>query len=165
MLATLGAVAARLDRAGIRWHLAGSTGRLLLGGPARASDVDVEVAQSDAAAAAAVLGLPAPVAVQSGGWSSLRTQGQVAGVPVDLSGGLTVRGPGGVLHAMDADVLAVPFGGAVVQVARPGESVARAVVAADTTREQRARDQLPADAGDALRYAKSRIAAAANAAR
>ncbi len=66
---------------------------------------------------------------------------------------------------MDADVLAVPFGGAVVQVARPGESVARAVVAADTTREQRARDQLPADAGDALRYAKSRIAAAASAAR
>lgn len=89
----------------------------------------------------------------------------VEGVTVDLSAGLEVRGPGGVLRANDAATVATPLGGVSVQVVAPGESVARAVVSGDVAREQRARAQLPADAVAALAYAESRIAAAASAAR
>lgn len=89
----------------------------------------------------------------------------VEGVTVDLSAGLEVRGPGGVLRADDAATVDAHFGSGVVQVVAPGESVARAVVSGDVAREQRARAQLPADAVAALAYAESRIAAAASAAR
>lgn len=165
MLAALGAVAARLDAAGVPWRLAGGTARLLLGMPGRPGDVDVEVRRDDAPRAAAVLGLAPPVATDGGGWSSLRVQGEVAGVPVDLSGGLMVQGPAGVLRADDAQTLPVRFGGTTVQVEAPGESLARAVIAGDAARERRARAHLPADAGVAVAYAESRIAAAASAAR
>ena len=165
MHAALFAVAARLDRAQVPWRLAGGTGRLLLGMPGRPSDVDIEVAAAHTDRAAALLGLPAPVHTEGGGWSSLRSQGLRAGVHVDLSGSLRVEGPGGVLLADDAQTVAVPFGAGTVHVEAPGESLARAVVAGDATREARARAQLPADPADALAYAESRIAAAANAAR
>ena len=159
------AVAARLHAAGITWRLAGSAGRLLLGGSVIPGDVDVEVAACDAAAAANALGLPTPGPTHGGGWSSHRSEGMVGGVTVDLSAGLEVRGPGGVLRADDAATVATPLGGGWVQVVAPGESVARAVVAGDVARERRARAELPADAAAALAYAESRIAAAASAAR
>ena len=165
VLATLGAVGARLDAAGIAWRLAGGTGRLLLGMPGRPGDIDVEVHRDDAPRAAAALGLAPPVAADGGGWSSLRTEGHLAGVAVDLSGGLTVQGARGVLRADDATTVPVRFGGTTVQVEAPGESLARAVVAGDIAREQKARAHLPADAAGALAYAESRIAAAASAAR
>jgi hypothetical protein len=165
VLATVTAVAARLHAAGITWRLAGSAGQLLLGAPVRPGDVDVEVAGCDAIAAANALGLPIPGPTQGGGWSSHRSEGMVEGVTVDLSAGLEVRGPGGVLRADDAATVDAHFGSGVVQVVAPGESVARAVVAGDVAREQRARAQLPADAVAALAYAESRIAAAASAAR
>ncbi|MFZ4754786.1 MAG: hypothetical protein ACOYL4_02105 [Miltoncostaeaceae bacterium] len=158
-------MAARLHAAGVTWRLAGSAGRLLLGGSDRPGDVDVEVAACDAAAAANALGLPIPGPVQGGGWSSHRSEGMVDGVTVDLSAGLEVHGPGGVLRADDAATVATPLGGGWVQVVAPGESVARAVVAGDVARERRARADLPADAAAALAYAESRITAAASAAR
>ena len=89
----------------------------------------------------------------------------MGGVTVDLSAGLEVRGPGGVLRADDATTVATTLGGGWVQVVAPGESVARAVVAGDVARERRARAELPADAVAALAYVESRIAAAASAAR
>ena len=165
MLAALAAAAARLDRAGVPWRLAGGTGRLLLGMPGRPSDVDIEVAAHDAPRAARALGLPAPAPTDGGGWSSLRSQGVLAGVEVDLSGSLRVEGPGGVLHADDAQVIPVRFGSGTVHVEAPGEALARAVVAGDPAREQRAREQLPADPTAALAYAGVRLAAAASAAR
>lgn len=123
------------------------------------------MARIDAGRAAAALGLTDPTHRSGGGWSSLRAAGVIAGVPVDLSGGMEITGPGGVLRAGDATTIAVAWGGHVVQVIAPGESVARAVVAGDAEREDRAREAIaPADT-DALRYAESRIAAAASAAR
>jgi hypothetical protein len=158
-------VAACLHAAGITWRLAGSAGRLVLGGSVRPGDVDVEVAGCDAIAAANALGLPTPGLTRGGGWSSHRSEGILDGVTVDLSAGLEVRGPGGVLRADDAATVGARLGSGWVQVVAPGESVARAVVAGDVAREQRARADLPADAAVALAYAESRIAAAASAAR
>jgi hypothetical protein len=165
VLAALAAAAARLDRADVPWRLAGGTGRLLLGLPGRPSDVDIEVAADDAARAANALGLPAPTPTEGGGWSSLRSKGALAGVELDLSGSLRVEGPGGLLRADDADGVTMRFGGGTVRVEAPGESLARAVVSGDAAREQRARDQLPAQPAAALAYAELRIAAAASAAR
>ena len=64
--------------------------------------------------AARALGLPAPAPTDGGGWSSLRTQGVLAGVDVDLSGSLRVEGPGGLLHggaAAEVEVAAGHRGG------------------------------------------------------
>lgn len=158
-------MAARLDRATVPWRLGGGTGRLLLGMPGRPTDIDIEVAARDAGRAAAVLGLPHPATTDGGGWSSLRSQGRLAGVDVDLSGGLRVAGQHGVLRADDARTTSVAFGAGVVHVEAPGEALARAVVAGDAAREQRARHLLPGDPAEALAYAESRIAAAASAAR
>jgi len=165
VLATLAAITARLGAGGVHWRLAGSTGRLLLGHTVRPDDVDLEVARIDAARAAAALGLTDPRPQSGGGWSSLRAAGIIGGVPVDLSGGMEITGPGGVLRAGDAATIAVTWGGHVVQVVAPGESVARAVVAGDAQREERAREAIAPVDTDALRYAESRIAAAASAAR
>jgi len=133
--------------------------------PGRPSDVDIEVAAADAARVADALGLPPPTPTEGGGWSSLRSTGTLAGVELDVSGSLRVEGPGGVLQADDADTVPVRFGGGTVLVEAPGESLARAVVAGDAAREQRARGQLPADPVAALAYAELRVAAAASAAR
>ena len=84
---------------------------------------------------------------------------------MDVSGSLRVEGPGGVLQADDAGAVPVRFGGGTVLVEAPGESLARAVVAGDAAREQRAREQLPAQPAAALAYAELRVAAAASAAR
>jgi hypothetical protein len=165
VLAALAAAASRLDRAGVPWRLAGGTGRLLLGMHGRPSDVDIEVAAADAARAADALGLPSPTPIEGSGWWSLRSQGTLAGIELDLSGGLRVEGPGGVLQADDADAVTVRFGGGTVRVETPGESLARAVVSGDAAREQRAREQLPAQPAAALAYAELRVAAAASAAR
>lgn len=165
MLAALAAIAARLDTAGVRWRVAGSTGRLLLGHPVRPDDVDLEVAGVDAGRAAAALGLAGPTYQTGGGWSSRRAGGAIGGVLVDLSGGLEITGPGGLLRADDAATVSVVFGGHVVQVVTPGESLARALVAGDAEREVRARGAIHPSDTDALRYAQSRIAAAVSAAR
>lgn len=165
MLAALAAIATRLDAAGVRWRVAGSTGRLLLGHPVRPGDVDVEVTRTDAGRAAAALGLDGPTHQTGGGWSSHRAGGAIGGVPVDLSGGMEITGPGGLLRADDAATVSVAFCGYVVQVVAPGESVARAVVAGDAEREVRARAAIRPVDTDALHYAQSRIAAAMSAAR
>jgi hypothetical protein len=162
-------VAARLQRLDVPWHLAGSTGRLMLGITARPGDIDLEVRAADADEVARALGLPRPTAQSGGGWSSHRAEGRIAGVPVDLSAGLEVRGPGGLLRAMDADTLPCRLGTATIHVVAPGEGLARAMVAGDPERIAKAAGAMPADealVADALRYAESRRAfAAASAAR
>lgn len=165
MLAVVRAVALRLDDAGVQWLLAGGAARLLRGHPVRPRDVDVEVREQDAERAARALGLPPPAIAEGGGWRSLRSEGLLAGVPIDLSGGITVTGPGGTLHGPDP-VTVTP--GVTVTLLPDGEALARAVVCGDEDRRVRAEAALPADAAAraaALAYAESRIAAAASAAR
>jgi len=169
------AVALRLDAAGVDWWLAGGAARLLRGDAARPRDVDVEVREDDTARAARVLGLPAPALAEGGGWRSLRSQGHIAGVAVDLSGGLAVTGPGGHLTGPQPPTRRArstrPDGGApwpAVPLLPDGEALARAVVAGDTQRRTRAEEALPADPtarAAVLAYAESRMAEAASAAR
>jgi len=165
VLAVVRAVALRLDEAGVHWLLAGGAARLLRGHPVRPRDVDVEVREQDAERAARALGLPPPAIAEGGGWRSLRSEGVLAGVPIDLSGGITVTGPGGTLSGPDP-VTVTP--GVTVTLLPDGEALARAVVCGDEDRRARAEAALPADAAEraaALAYAESRIAAAASAAR
>jgi hypothetical protein len=172
VLSAVAAVAARLDATGIRWQLAGSAGQLLRGERVRPGDVDVEVHAHDAVGAARALGLPGPRYAAGGGWSSWRTGGLIAGVPVDLSGGLEVRGKPaasgapapGVLVAMDADTVPVRVGSGLVRVISPGEALARALVAGDAGRTAKARASLPGEGtarAAALAYCDARRAAAA----
>ncbi len=132
--------------------------------PARPGDVDLEVRAADGGVVAAALGLPPPAAQSGGGWSSHRAAGAIAGVPIDLSAGLEVRGPGGLLHAMHATTIPCRLGTATVHVAVPGEALARAMVAGDPERVAKAAGAMPADealVAQAMRYAESRRAAAA----
>ena len=176
MLAVLGAVAVRLDAAGIPWRLAGSTARLVRGMPVRPSDIDVEVAEPDGPRAARALGLPVPRQESGGGWSSLRSQGAINGVPIDLSAGLTVTGPGGTLTPIDASAgesvtvteMAVPGIAKSVGIVHPGEALARAIVSGSDERRATALAGLPDDPAEraaALAYCDARVAAAASAAR
>jgi len=157
--AVVRAVALRLRAAGIPWRLAGSAALLMRGLPARPADIDIEVATADAAAAARALGLPAPAREAGGGWSSERAQGHVAGVGIDLSGGLAVTGPGGTLRAMDAPV-EEHDGIPLIPI---GEALARAMVAGSDARRAKAMAALPDDPAlrsRAIAYAESRAAAA-----
>ncbi len=154
------AAALRLRAAGIPWRLAGSAALLMRGLPVRPADIDIEVAAADAVAAAHALGLPAPARQAGGGWSSERAVGQVAGVDIDLSGGLAVTGPGGTLHAMDAP--AEEHGG--IPLLPIGEPLARALVAGSVPRRAKAIAALPDDPAlrsRAIAYAESRAAASA----
>ena len=158
--AVVRAIALRLRAAGIPWRLAGSAALLVRGLPVRPGDIDIEVAAADAVAAAHALGLPAPARQAGGGWSSDRTVGQVAGVGIDLSGGLVVTGPGGTLRAMDAPV--EEHGG--IPLLPIGESLARALVAESGPRRLKAIAALPDDPAlrsRAIAYAESRAAASA----
>ncbi len=171
MLAVVRAIALRLDAAGVDWWLAGGAARLLRGGAGRPRDVDIEVRAEDTAQAARALGLPLPAVAAGGGWRSLRSEGAIAGVPVDLSGGITVSGPGGTLAGPDP--VPAPEGQpgaswAGIPLLPEGEAHARAVVSGDERRRAAAEAALPDDPvlrAAALAYADSRIAAAASAAR
>lgn len=170
MLAVVRAVAARLADAGVEWRLAGSAARMLRGAPVRPGDVDVEVAEADGPRAAEALGLPAPQWQSGGGWSSLRSAGEINGVPVDLSAGLTVSGPAGTLRACDAPVDPVTGTGVAgaVSLIPMGESLARAIVAKSDERRAKALAALPDEPtarAAALAYCEARVAAAASAAR
>ncbi len=148
--AALIAVAARLDAAGVRWVLAGSAGRALLGHRVRPRDIDVEVAVADAAAAEAALGVA--LSPSSGGGRSSRRGGTwVAGVEVDVTAGFAAEGPAWTLAADDDAQLAarhlVRLGDRTVPVAPVEEAVARALVLGDRAAVARVASQ--AAAGDA----------------
>jgi hypothetical protein len=161
-------LARALDGAGVRWLLAGSAGRALMGHEVTPEDLDVEVDGPAMAAAAAALGLVARPET-GGGVSSLRAVGTIAGVEVDLSADISVEGPGGRLepdfalqaeHAHPAEA-----GGRRVLVAPVEEALARAMVRDDLARVAR----ITGEGGErpALRpaYLARRLSAAARAAR
>jgi hypothetical protein len=126
------AISDRLARADVAWLLTGSTGRRLLGAAVRPRDIDLEVATDVAVRAAAALGL-AGATESSGGWTSWRAVGAIAGVEVDLSAGVTVTGPGGRLDA-DFDLqwessAEVVVARRTIHIAPREEMLARAIVA------------------------------------
>lgn len=148
--AALLVVAGRLDDAGVRWVLAGSAGRALLGHRVRPRDIDVEVAEADAGVAGVALGVGLRRATGRGR-SSLRVLTEVAGVEVDVTAGLAVEGPAWRL-APDDDVqlgARVParLGDRTIPVAPPEEALARAVVLGEWEAIRRTASQ--AAAGDA----------------
>jgi hypothetical protein len=103
-----------------------------LGASVRPRDIDLEVEMGVAERAAAALGF-AGATESSGGWTSWRAVGAIAGVEVDLSAGVTVTGPGGRLEAdlgaqWDASV-AVVVARRTIHVAPAEEMLARAIVA------------------------------------
>jgi hypothetical protein len=162
--AALAAAAARLDAAGVRWVLAGSAGRRLLGHARRPRDVDIEVSRADGPRAAAALGIDLRPAA-GGGRSSLRGATVIAGVEVDLSAGLTVEGGGRRLPAYPEVQLdlgtEVQLDHRRITVAPPEEAVARAIV----LRDRAALARIAAGAGPGaapLRrdYVAARLAAA-----
>jgi hypothetical protein len=178
VLAVVHAVAAGLGAVGIEWRLAGSAARMLRGASVRPGDVDIEVAAADGPAAARALGLPPPERQSGGGWSSLRTTGTINGVPIDLSAGLEVTGPGGTLQADTVPAFTATLGTVpgitlddlpiAVRLTPPGESLARAIVAGSEERRAKALAALPDDPverAEALAYCEERVAAAASAAR
>ncbi len=131
------AAALRLDAAGVRWCLAGSAGRALLGHAGRPRDVDVEVAVADADAAARALGVTLE-RTSGGGRSSLRGGTVLAGVEVDVTAGFAAAGPTLSLDPTPDDhVIAGPravLGGRPIPVQPPEEGIARAIVLGDWAR-------------------------------
>ncbi len=138
MLAVVRAVALRLRAADVPWQLAGSAALMMAGVPVRPQDVDVEVAEEGADRAARALGLPRPVHREGGGWSSLRAEGAIAGVGVDLSAALEVSGPNGTLRAMDAGTVPGVVTAPGIRIVSPGEALARAIVAGSDARRDKA---------------------------
>ena len=133
-LAALCAVADSLARHGVRWVLAGSAGRALLGCPARPADIDIEVDPDDAQAAETALEV---VLARDGGDGrrSHRARAARAGVEVDITSDLIVEGPGGRLAAVFARQWdwshPVAICGRAIRVAPPEESLCRAIVLGD----------------------------------
>lgn len=165
-LAALCAVADTLARARVRWVLAGSAGRVLLGFPARPRDIDIEVAPEHAEAAAAALG--AALADEGGGGRrSRRAHAWRAGIEVDLTSDLVVEGRGGRLAADFARQWEwshpVTVCGRVIRVGPLEESLCRAVVLGDWAAVARLAGQaVGAEAGARLsaRYLAERLSSA-----
>lgn len=136
-LAALAAIADRLARGGVAWLVAGSAGRALVGYDVRPADLDLEVGAEGADAAADLLG--APLAGTSGaGRASRRGSAVIAGVEVDLTCDLSVRGAAGALAPDFALQLAwshpVRVCGRPIRVAPVEETLARALVLGDAAR-------------------------------
>jgi len=169
-LRALPELARRLDGAGVRWLLAGSAGRALIGYATSPRDLDVEVDGSDMRAAAAALGL-AGREESGGGVSSRRAVGVLLGIQVDLSADLEVAGPGGRLppdFPLQLEAAhAVEVGGARVLVAPVEEALARALVIDDLARVARIAEESAGRDRPAVRpgYLARRLSAAASAAR
>lgn len=133
-LAALLSVAARLDRTGVEWLLAGSAARALLGLVVRPADVDVEISPHGARVASEALGIA--LAYESGdGRSSWRGRGRVGDVEVDVTTDLEVEGPGGRLtpdFALQRTwAHSTEVGGRRIWLAPTEEAFARAVVLGD----------------------------------
>ena len=157
------ALAARLDAAGVDWVIAGSAARALAGFAVIPRDLDVELDEADVPRAAAAVGLEAGRAIDERG-GSLRAVGQFAAQEVDLTGGLTLRGPGGVLAAdfplVRRFTRPINVAGHEVPVAPVEEQIARATVLGDAGRLDRiAREAPPGYARDET-YLALRLAAA-----
>ncbi len=164
----LAIVAQRLEAAGVEWLLAGSAGRRLLGFTARPHDLDLEAGEDGAEAGARALGFELGYDTD-GGRASWRARGEVAGVPVDLTGELRVQGP---VSRLEPDfglqrtwAEAVEAAGHRLLLAPPEEAIARALVGADWDLMARIAAAAPPDWSPRPAYLAMRLVAAARAAR
>jgi hypothetical protein len=157
------ALAARLDEVGVDWLLAGSTARALLGFDVTPRDIDVELSAVDVARTAAAIGFDVGPSTDEYA-SSVRARGRFAGHEVDLTGGLTLRGPAGALAAdfalLRRSARPVPVGARSVAVAPVEEQIARATVIADSERLDRISREAPAGFVPDSAYLSARLAAA-----
>lgn len=144
--AVLVQLARRLDGAGIPWVVTGSTGRALLGFDEAPDEIDAEMPESAVPEAARLTGLTLRHDVDEH-VSSVRAQGTVNGVGLDLCGGYTLHGPGGNLHAdfplMREYAATVDLGPCTVLVAPVEEQIARSVVAGAELRLESIADHRP----------------------
>ena len=167
-LAALAAVADRLARGRVEWLVAGSAGRALLGYDVRPADLDLEVGPGGADAAARLLGAPL-VAASGAGRSSRRGATRIAGVEVDLTCDLAVRGAAAALAPDFALQRAwshpVRVCGRELRAAPVEETIARALVLADAARLRRVTGEAGAGAAP-LRpaYLSLRLSAASSSA-
>ncbi len=136
----LGQTARTLGSAGIDWLVAGGTARALSGFATTPDDLDIEVASADVDAAAEALALTVGDAHDATG-RSRRATGSVAGAEVDVTAGLVLTGPGGVLPP-DFDLMAafattVDVDGHAVPVMPVEEQIVRILVTGDEERRLR----------------------------
>jgi len=151
----------RLERAGVAWLLTGGAARALAGSARRPADLDLECAAADGPAAAAALGLVMRPE-SGGGVRSLRAQGEIAGVGVDLSADLALDGRFGRLGPDFPLQLAfartVEVAGRTVRLAPLEEALARAAVRGDPDTLVRLAAEAPAGLPLRLDYLAQRLA-------
>lgn len=156
-------LARRLHDGGIPWVVTGSTGRALLGFDETPDEIDAEMPESAVPAAARLTGLALRRDADAH-VSSIRAQGTVHGIGLDLCGGYTLHGPGGNLHAdfplMREYATPVDLGGCTVLVAPIEEQIARSVVAGAELRLDRIADHRPEGYRVNELYLSLRLAAA-----
>jgi hypothetical protein len=157
------ALAARLDEVGVDWLVAGSTARALLGFGVTPRDLDIELDEGEVPRAAAAIGMDAGRSTDDR-VSSVRANGRFAGHEVDLTGGLTLRGPAGTLEAdfalLRLSARPVTIGGRTVSVASIEEQIARATMLADSERLARIAREAPSGFVPDAAYLSARLAAA-----
>ncbi len=157
------ALAATFADRGVDWVVAGSTGRALAGFAVTPRDLDVEVDEGSVHRAAAAAGLRAAREADAS-IASVRARGTWHGVELDVSGGLTLHGPGGSL-APDFALLRgsakpVDVGGRTVWVAPVEEQIARSLVAGDERQLDRIAEERPGGFEVDDLYLAARLAAA-----
>lgn len=124
----------------VPWLVAGSTARALAGFATAPRDLDIEIGGADAVRAASALGVAVGerVDARSRSWSATAWHGSVE---IDLTAGLTLLGPGGVLPP-DFDLMrrfatSVEIDGRTVQVAPIEEQIVRILITGSEDRRAR----------------------------
>lgn len=161
-------LAGTLDEALAEWLLAGSTARKLAGWDVEPDDIDVEVSLHSIEAAADALDLTLRDD-DTGVGHSLRAEGEISGVVVDLTANLEVEGPGGHLGPdfplQRTWAKSMEVGGRRLWLAPVEEGLARAMVAGSWEAVSRLAAGAPADSPIRVPYLSLRLASAARAAR
>lgn len=147
----------------VAWLVAGSTARALSGFATTPRDLDIEVASADIDRAAISLGLVAHDAHDPRA-RSRRAAGRIGDVELDVTAGLTLTGPGGILPP-DFDLMcrfATPMdvAGHLVLVAPLEEQIVRILVSGNEERRARFVREAPADFVARSDYVELRLDAA-----
>lgn len=147
----------------LSWLVTGSTARALAGFAARPRDLDIEVAAGLADEAARRLDLSLSDQVDSRA-RSRRAGGRIAGVDVDLTAGLTLIGPSGILPP-DFDLMlrfatTVSIDGRPIALAPLEEQMVRILISGDESRRARFVAEAPGDFRPRNDYVELRLAAA-----
>ena len=164
LTAAITAVADALE--GVDWLITGSVARALSGFAATPRDLDVEVAATQIEQAAARLGLGVANMrdPQASSRRAIGAIGTVGTVELDMTAGLTLIGPGGILPP-DFDLMRqfateATVDGRSVPVAPLEEQIVRILVSGNEARRARFVRESPADYIARSDYVELRLAAA-----